>query len=60
MKLYLKGGTIIEVDLKEQVFIFNETRFSVFDGHKDDRPWSVPSSVESMTIPLSYLERIEL
>ena len=62
MKIYLKGGTVFEVDLSNQVFIVIEGMLRVFDRNLFNSAFArdAVNDNDNLILPFSYVERIEV
>lgn len=57
MKIYLKGGTVLEFSLDDTIFSFSKERLCLIK--QGDKPYC-KDSISDFVIPFSYLEKIEL
>lgn len=60
MKIILKGGTVLDIDLSKSGVFINSSKIGTISLSDNCSPWTVKNNVDEFMIPLICIERIEL
>lgn len=59
LKVFLKGGSFLDVDLSKQVFIVSEEKLKILNECGELKTWEV-SKLDEYILPLKILEGLRI